>query len=43
MIDFLRESFARANRPSVVTALKHGAYVKYEEDIKIMKELGDRS
>jgi cytochrome P450/NADPH-cytochrome P450 reductase len=42
MVDFLKECFARSNRPSVVMALKHGASAKYEEDIKTMKALADR-
>lgn len=43
MTDFLKESGARANRPSVVQALMTGTNAKYAEDIKYMADLGNRS
>ena len=43
MADFLKECFARANRPSIVQALMPGASAKYAENIAYMKGLADKS
>lgn len=43
MGEFLKECFARANRPSVVQALMPGATAKYAEDIKYMNDLANKS
>lgn len=43
MADFLKESGARSNRPTVVQALMPTATAKYEENIKYMTELGNQS
>lgn len=39
MFDFLVESSARANRPSLVHAFMKQTQLKYEEDMKLMNEL----
>jgi cytochrome P450 / NADPH-cytochrome P450 reductase len=43
MTDFLKECFARSNRPTVVQALMTGATAKYLEDIKYMTDLANKS
>lgn len=43
MTDFLKESGARGNRPTVVQALMSGTNAKYAEDIKYMTDLGNQS
>ena len=43
MSEFLKECFARSNRPSVVQALMPGASAKYAEDIKYMTDLAKKS
>jgi len=43
MVDFLKESGLRAERPSIVQAFMPGASAKYEADIKAMKDLANRS
>ncbi|KAJ7674373.1 cytochrome P450 [Mycena rosella] len=42
MGDFLQESGLRANRPRVLQAVMRGTAVKYEADIKKMKDLADQ-
>jgi hypothetical protein len=43
MSDFLKESFARSNRPTVIQALMTGATAKYAEDIKYMTDVANKS
>lgn len=43
MADFLKESGARSNRPTVVQALMPGTTAKYNEDVKYMSDLGKQS
>ncbi|KAF7973316.1 hypothetical protein HWV62_15559 [Athelia sp. TMB] len=42
MTDFLKESGARANRPTVVQALMSGTNAKYAEDMKFMTDLANQ-
>jgi cytochrome P450/NADPH-cytochrome P450 reductase len=42
MTDFLKESGARGNRPTVVQALMSGTNAKYAEDIKYMTDIGNQ-
>ncbi|KAI0070911.1 cytochrome P450 [Panus rudis PR-1116 ss-1] len=42
MGDFLIEANARANRPTLVTAVMRGTNAKYEQDIKTMADLADQ-
>ncbi|KAF9263922.1 cytochrome P450 [Marasmius fiardii PR-910] len=39
MVDFLKESFQRTQRPTIVQALLSGTNAKFEEDMKFMEEL----
>ena len=43
MTNFLKESFVRSNRPAVIKALMIGATAKYEEDIKYMTDIANKS
>jgi cytochrome P450 / NADPH-cytochrome P450 reductase len=43
MVDFLTESSLRARRPGIVQAFMKGSQAKWEQDIKTMAELADRS
>ena len=43
MIDFLRESDRRAERPYIVQALMSGTNAKYKQDIQTLHRLVDES
>ena len=43
MVDFLIECNLRANRPGLLTSVMVSTTAKYEEDIKTMAELADKS
>jgi len=43
MVSFLKECFPRSNRPQIVQAMMRTATAKYEDDMKVMRELAEQS